>query len=82
MHKKFDLFVFLAIMIVVVFLLVIYIVPMSSDVILLAATAALVLIAFCVGLSKQVNPRTWNWILLVFNLALIIGTAFVIGRGR
>lgn len=82
MHKRFDFFVFSAIMIVLVALLVIFVVPMSPDFILLVATAALVLIAFCVGLSKEVNPRTWNWILLIFNLAAIIGTAVMIGRGR
>lgn len=82
MNKQFDLFVFLAIIVVLVALAVILIVPMSPDIILLVSGAALVVIAFCVGLSRKVNPRTWNWILLIFNLAAIIGSAVMIGRGR
>lgn len=59
--------------------MVIFIVLMSLDIILFVVGVVFVVIVFCVGFFRKVNLRIWNWIFLIFNLVVIIGSVVMIG---
>jgi hypothetical protein len=70
---RFDGYIVAAIIVVIIAIAVLLVAPLSVNMVLLTAAAGMLFVSLFVGMSA-VDPKLWNWILFVINLALLCAT--------